>query len=291
MNASPMLISLFRRLREAGVRSVMEIPTYPYDKEFEALPLSYRPGLWLDKCFRHQLAAQNEAIVTFSDEEVIFGQRTIRISNGVDFDNIPLHKPKVNNRELHLIGVAEVHPWHGFDRLLEGMGRYHMNGDMELRPVVFHIVGNVDDPEMYGSHLAPGFAPIIQKYGIGKYVVFHGKQFGKNLDDIFNQCSFAVGSLARHRSGVYRLKTLKNREYATRGLPFIYSEEDSDFDGQPYVLKVPADESPIDIGTIVSFADNHQFRPEEIRATVKHISWKIQMGKVLESLNIQGKEL
>ena len=111
------------------------------------------------------------------------------------------------------------------------------------------------------------------------------------MDDIFNQCSFAVGSLARHRSGVYRLKTLKNREYATRGLPFIYSEEDSDFDGQPYVLKVPADESPIDIGTIVSFADNHQFRPEEIRATVKHISWKIQMGKVLESLNIQGKEL
>ena len=34
MNASPVLVRLFRRLNRAGIRSVTEIPTYPYDQEF-----------------------------------------------------------------------------------------------------------------------------------------------------------------------------------------------------------------------------------------------------------------
>lgn len=64
---------------------------------------------------------------------------------------------------------------------------------------------------------------------------------------MFNQCDFGIGSLGRHRSGIDKIKTLKNREYAARGIPFIYSETDEDFEQMPYVLKAPADESPIDI--------------------------------------------
>lgn len=284
MNASPMLVMLFRQLRKAGVHSVMEVPTYPYDQEFADLPFIHRFRLFVDKIFRRMLAAQNDAIVTFSDEKRIFGQRTIRISNGVDFDNTPLNQPVGDEHALHLIGVAEVHPWHGFDRLIEGMGQYKEQGGMERRPVYFHIVGAVYDSEMQGTRMAPGFAPIIRKYGIEKYVVFHGKRFGKELDSVFQQCTFAVGSLARHRSGVNSLKTLKNREYATRGIPFVYSENDSDFDHQPYVLKVPADETAIDINKILDFTDQHHFAPADIRDTVRHLSWKVQMEKVVESL-------
>ena len=31
------------------------------------------------------------------------------------------------SKELHLIGVAEVHYWHGFDRLVNGMADYYRN--------------------------------------------------------------------------------------------------------------------------------------------------------------------
>lgn len=48
-----------------------------------------------------------------------------------------------------------------------------------------------------------------------------------------------IASLGRHRNGITRIKTLKNREYAARGIPFVYSENDSDFDGMPYVMKAP----------------------------------------------------
>ena len=88
--------------------------------------------------------------------------------------------------------------------------------------------------------------------------------------------------MARHRSGITAIKTLKNREYATRGMPFIYSEQDSDFDQQPYVIKAVPDESPIAIQQIIDFIDLHQFHPQEIRNTVEHLSWKIQMKRVLD---------
>lgn len=284
MNASPPLIKLFKQFRSNGIKSVIEIPTYPYDKEFETLPFEHKARLFIDKLFRKSLSAQTDAIVTFSDEHTIFGQRTINISNGVDLDTIPLHQNVDFSKELHLIAVAEVHPWHGFDRLIEGLGQYYQQGGANKKPVYFHIVGDVWDSEMYDSKFATGFATHIKNYGIEPYVIFHGKLFGEELNKIFDMCSFAVGSLARHRSGITVIKTLKNREYASRGLPFIYSENDSDFDYQPYILKAPADESPVDINSIIHFLDSHSFNPKDIRCTVEHLSWKNQMKIVIDSL-------
>jgi hypothetical protein len=289
MNATPPLVWLFKKLRKAGVRSVMEIPTYPYDHEFDGYDWDQRMRLRIDQMFRRRLSAQMDAIVTFSDEDRIFGQRTIRISNGVDFDAIPLHQSTPQPQgEIHIIAVAEVHTWHGFDRFIHGMGEYYEKSKMEVgsvKPrVFFHIVGDVWNPEMNGSSRAPGFRTYIEQYGLQPYVIFHGKLFGDELTKIFNLCCFAVGSLARHRSGITVIKTLKNREYACRGIPFIYSEQDSDFDHQPYVLKAPADESSIDIQHVIDFVTTHQFRPETIRQTVEHLSWQRQMAIVVNAI-------
>ncbi len=284
-NANPFLIRLFKRIKQLGIKSVTEIPTYPYDEEFVGFPyFSGRFWLRFDKIYRDALYQQMDAIVTFSDADTIFGQRTIQISNGVDFDSIPLHQQKdSSDGAIHMIGVAEVHYWHGFDRMIAGIGEYYKT-KIVPRHLFFHIVGGVASNEMHGSMHAPGFAELIDKYDIQDHIVFHGQLFGEELDDIFNQSCFAIGSLARHRSGINAIKTLKNREYATRGIPFIYSEQDSDFDNQPYVLKAPADESPINVQQILDFMDSHHFHPENIRKTVENLSWKMQMQKVIEEV-------
>jgi glycosyltransferase involved in cell wall biosynthesis len=288
-NANPWLIRFFRRLRLAGIRAVTEIPTYPYDQEFAGFEWKMRLSLKVDQLFRRRLYRQTDALVTFSNAERIFGQRTIRISNGVDFDSIPLHR-RPDLPPLHLIGVAEVHEWHGFDRVMTGMGVYY-NGAVTdkdsvngRRPtaypdVFFHVVGDVH-PHLMDTM----FRPVIEKYGLQDKVIFHGALFGDALTAVFNQCQFAIGSLGRHRSGITAIKTLKNREYATRGIPFIYSEQDSDFDQQPYVLKAPADESPVDISRIVSFTAQFHTPPSEIRHTVEHLAWKRQMQIVVEAI-------
>lgn len=283
MNANPWLIRLFSRLRRAGIRAVTEIPTYPYDGEFVGFPLLARLGLYTDKMFRRRLSAQMDAMVTFSDATEIFGQRTINISNGVDMDSIPLHRPTPTPGEIHILGVAEVHYWHGFDRMIAGLGEYY-NKVERPREIFFHIVGGVAQSEMHDSVHAPGFAELIERYCLGDRVIFHGQLHGDALDAVFDRCSFAVGSLGRHRSGITDIKTLKNREYATRGLPFIYSERDSDFDDKPYVMKAPADESPIDVKTVLDFIDSHTFTPQEIRDTVGSMSWKNQMKIVVDSV-------
>lgn len=231
--------------------------------------------------FRRALAAKMEAIVTFSNKGSIFGKRTICISNGIDLDSIPLHNPK-KQQDIHLIAVAEIHYWHGFDRLVAGLGEYYKS-DPNGRKVYFHVVGWEDDRGTTSN----GYLTVEQmarKYGIEKYIINHGKLFGDKLDDVFNQCVFAIGSLGRHRSGITEIKTLKNREYAARGISFIYSENDSDFDDKPYIIKAPADESPINVGEIIYYIDNHDFNPTEIRKTVEHLSWKYQMEKVITEI-------
>lgn len=281
-NANPFLIRFFMKLRKLGIKAVTEIPTYPYDQEFIGFPLITRLGLKIDQLFRNKLSRYMNAIVTFSNAEIIFGQRTIRISNGVDMDSIPLHDYQPSeDGSIHLIGVAEVHYWHGYDRLIAGLGEYYRNAN-NPRNIFFHIVGGVWKSEMYDSIHAPGFSELMDKYGIRDRVVFHDQLFGGALDEVFNQCSFAIGSLARHRSGITNIKTLKNREYATRGIPFIYSEIDSDFEDKPYIIKALPDESPIDIQQIVDFIESHRFDPAEIRKTVENLSWKIQMRRVVE---------
>jgi hypothetical protein len=138
---------------------------------------------------------------------------------------------------------------------------------------------------LYGSAFAPGIQTLIDQYQLQDKVILHGQMFGQPLDDLFNQCIFAIGSLGRHRNGITVIKTLKNREYATRGIPFIYSEQDSDFDHRPYVLKAPADESPISIPSIIDFINRQQLTPAEIRKTVEHLTWKKQMQIVIDSFS------
>ena len=274
-NADPFIIHFLNQLRLIGVKTVMEIPTYPYDQEYRGFSYKERLGLKVDQLFRYRLAKKLLRIVTFSDENVIFGSKTIKISNGIDFDSVPVKKTlRVKPSPFHLIGVAEVHYWHAFDRVINGLGEYY--NAAHDREVYFHVVGGIGESE---KRL---FESIIAKYHIEKYMIFHGQLFGKELDDLFEQADFSIASLGRHRTGIDKIKTLKNREYAARGIPFIYSETDSDFDDRPYIMKATSDEAPIDIEKILDFYDGHLFSSREIRESIKYLNWENQMGKVVE---------
>lgn len=274
-NANPPILRLVDTLRKQGAKVVMEIPTYPYDQEY--ITPDMKRALVVDKCFRHQLARKLDGIVTFSNAESIFGGRTIRISNGIDFNAIPLrnHTNDTSN-ELHLIGVAEVHYWHGYDRLIQGLAAYYRN--QPTYKVYFHMVG-----ELNGERERETILPVIRNNKLEPYITLHGARHGQELDKLFDQADFAIGSLGRHRSGITHIKTLKNREYAARGLAFVYSETDDDFERKPYVLKAPPDESPIDIARIVNFQRSLTLTPHEIRQSIGDLSWEVQMKRVIDA--------
>lgn len=276
-NANPFTINMIKVLKKAGIKVLLEIPTYPYDQEYVYFKM--KVDLFFDKCFRYSFAKHIDRIVTFSDFEEIFGCPTIRISNGIDFDKIPL-KQIVNDtsKELNLLGVAEIHYWHGFDRIIKGLADYyHSEPDYQVH---FHIVGSFFGPREEAEIMGP-----IKENHLEPYVTLYGNMQGDELDKMFNMADFGIGSLARHRSGITSIKTLKNREYAARGIPFVYSEYDEDFEEKPYILKVPADETPVDINKIIDFYRNIHLSPSEIRDSIKNLSWKEQMQKVLTELS------
>ncbi len=277
-NANPFLIRFLRGLRGMGVRTVMEIPTWPYEGEYEGTPLAFRSRLWVDRIFRRRMAGELYRIVTFSNEREILGVKTVNISNGVNFSAVPVKTSvSADPARLNLIGVAEIHRWHGFDRAIAGLGEYYRTP--QPVEVVFHVVGY-------------GFGGALEELkeqtaalGLEKYVVFHGQQSGPALDAIFERADMGIASLARHRSGITHIKTLKNREYASRGIPFVYSEIDSDFESMPYILKVPADETPLDIARVVEFSRTAPRDPGKIRESVaKTLSWQSQMQKVIDEV-------
>ena len=243
-NANPFTLKLVKRLKRTGARVVMEIPTYPYDQEY--VSSSMKLHLIIDQCFRRQLSKHLDGIVTFSNAETIFGGKTIRISNGIDFDAIPMRRHSENDttKELHLIAVAEVHYWHGLDRMVKGLADYYRTNP-EYK-VYFHIIGPLS-----GEREREEILPVIRDNHLEPYVILHGPLHGDELDAQFERADFAIGSLGRHRSGITYIKTLKNREYAARGFAFAYSETDEDFDSMPYVWKVPADGCDPRIGTPV----------------------------------------
>ena len=275
-NANPFTVRMVRKMKQAGMKVVMEIPTYPYDTEYVAQGIGRQ--IVQDRIFRNLLARQLDAIVTFSDYEQIFGQRTIRISNGIDLDSVKV-KASVNDtsKELNLIGVAEIHEWHGFDRLVSGLAAYYATPrDYVVR---FHVVGY-----FFSAEGEKAFRQFVADSAMEEYVLLYGKKHGKELDDVFDRCDFGVGSLGRHRVGIQKIKTLKNREYAARGIPFLYSETDSDFDEKPYVLKMPADETPVNIDQLVAFYRQLSLTPKDIRNSIGDLSWKNQMMTVLNNV-------
>ena len=280
-NANPFTINMVRRMKKVGMKVVMEIPTYPYDQEY--FNKSMRRQLIQDKLFRNIFAKQLDAIVTFSEEDYIFGQQTIRISNGIDFNSVRMKKDSSHPAdELHLIGVAEIHRWHGFDRVIQGLAEYYTQ-PRNLK-VYFHVVGYFFSPVEEEE-----ITEIINKNHLEPYIILYGKKHGEKLDEIFDQCDFGIGSLGRHRVGIDHIKTLKNREYAARGIPFIYSETDTDFDNKPYVLKVPADETAIHIEDIIRFYQQLTITPQQIRNSIEDLSWRHQMEKVVKAVYPQER--
>ncbi len=278
-NANPATVNLACKLHKAGIRLVIEIPTYPYDSEFKNARKRDKISHFFDKIYRHSFFSYFDYIVTYTNEETIFGRPTIRISNGIDFDSIKLKKT-VNDtsKEFNLIGIAQINFWHGFDRVITGLQEYYNSNPS--KSVIFHIVG-----EGNPSALAE-LKKLASKESLSEKVIFHGNLSGEKLDIIFDKCDMGIASLARHRSGISAIKTLKNREYAARGIPFIYSETDEDFDGMPYIIKAAADDSPIDINRLISFYDSLKMTPDRIRDTIDPaLSWKSQMHKITEIIS------
>lgn len=271
--ASPATLKLFRHLNKKGIKIFLEIPTYPYDSEYiNRTGIIDNLAITMEKIWRDKLGKYVNRIVTFSSDSTIWNCPTISISNGVDIDGIPQWKGTTRKvKTFKMIAVAAFSEWHGYDRLLYGISEYinlNKQSHFDLKA------------EFIGPHngICKKLISLSERLGLHSIVSFPGSMSGSELDSRFESSDIAIGSLGRHRSGIKSIRTLKNREYGARAIPFIYSESDPDFDGKDYVFKVPADESPIDIEKLIYFSHNKNLHLDEARIFVEqNLTWNSQM--------------
>ncbi|MFR9627782.1 MAG: glycosyltransferase [Rikenellaceae bacterium] len=276
LGASNSYINFLCKLKAIGVKVFIEIPTYPYDGEVNPNNLYLLYKISVEKHYRKQLSRVVDRIVTFSSDKLIFNTSCINISNAIDFDTIPLRADCPQHDYIKFSAVASINFWHGYDRMIRAIAEYN-NKSSNKKEAYLDIVGK--------GRALKDLQLLVEELSVEKYVKFCGRKEGDALTKIFEDTDVCVGSLGRHRSGIYEMRALKNVEYAARGIAFIYSENNLDFDNQPYVYKVSSDERPIDIDDVLKELDKNNYSPMDIRNSVSHLSWEAQIKIILDQIS------
>lgn len=269
--------NFIKKLKKISTNIYLEIPTYPYDKEWKSI----KPQHILDKIYRNLAKKYIDKIITFSNDKIIFGIDTINIDNGVDVNSVPIKKYSTSlNNTLKLLCVSNLSFWHGYDRVIEGLKEYYK--DNQKVNVEFHIVGTGDELK--------NLKELVKSYELEEYVFFYGSKDGKELDSIFDDCDIAIGSLGIHRIGLNSVSPLKTREYCARAIPFIYSYVDPAFSGEEeFLLNMNNNQEGINILDIINFYNNIddykslQFKMRKYAEI--NFDWNIQMNKVIKVSN------
>ena len=268
-------ISYYRFLKIAkknNVELILEIPTYPYEKEIKGF--FSKILLLLEKIFQSKLK-NHISLILYSGNSFnnIYGIKCIQLLNIANPNLIPLSKVKSFPNKLKLIGVSSCHDYNGFDRVIEGLHHYKHSDVM----VEFHIIGNGPEFNRYLN--------LVNNYHLNDKVILHGKVYGDNLNILFNEMDIGVSCLGMHRIGLVSGSPLKSAEYALRGIPFLLAYNDPFFSDQSFCLSIPPNETPVEINDIIHWFSTNEFKHQDIRElTMKNVSWEQQFNSIITSL-------
>lgn len=246
--ADDALISFIRSIREKfpHCKIIVEIPTYPYDKEMCSSWYTFLIFLkeWY---YRKKYYKYIDRFVTYSDDEKIFDVPTIRTMNGISVDKVvmPEKITEYDPENIHMLAVALLAPHHGYERIIRGLHLYYKSESS--RKVYFHIVGNGSEQKKYKK--------LTRRLGLDKYVIFYGEKRGAELDELYRKADIGMAAFGVYKDGFSKLSTLKAREYLAKGLPVVLGAEDNLFNDSEYGLTFPNDSSVVDINRIVTFTD------------------------------------
>lgn len=280
----PHSIKLLKYLSKSSVKVVMEVPTHPAKNEYKRNSntlLKYALLMQHELTKLHSKYVDLYTVIGEPSNGNYFGSKAINIENGIQIESIPAKEASKNDSEIHILALATMAKWHGYDRLIRGMYNFYKSGGRE--EIFLHMVGNDGDGSLSKwKHLAADLK-------LNNRVIFEGYKYGTDLQIIINKCDIAVSSLAGHRIGVYNTVEMKSREYMARGIPFIYSTNDKVLnDNKEFCMKVDNNDDSINFDRIIDFVgqkrnkNNLVFEMREYAA--EKMSWTAQFEKIIKNL-------
>lgn len=241
----PAFFYLLRKAKKTkpDLKVFLEVPTFPYCLEHTAFvrKIQYGMDCLLQPLLRHYV----DKTVHYGDFPSLFGIPSIAIGNGVDVSAFPVSETTSQKGLLRLLAVGNWNHWHGLDRLFRGLFDYVQNVENDIK-IELTIVG--------GGRELSNYQALTESFHLGEFVKYLPPMEGPALDALFDQADLAIGCLGIHRKKVALDSSLKHREYASRGIPFILSTLDPDFPPSlPWVFYVSKDENPVNIHDLATF--------------------------------------
>ncbi len=282
----------FIGLRNAGVLTIVEVPTWPFWLEKrreirEGFSHSFIEGFfktvgalcyWMES---RRLAGLIDSVVTFSsDVKRIWGLPAFGISNGYDFDSAPKLNEPPHDDELRFVAAATLRKNHGIDRMIKAIANYR--GDI---PISFHIAGEGDASDELRE--------LAERLGVlNQSVIFHGYMYGSDLVALYEECDVGVSALGFHRYGVFDCSPLKTKEYLAFGLPCLGTTSEKDIlksVASKYYYAVSSDEEPIPLDSVVTFFNELRkkgFTRNDVRQAGRvAFDWATIMRPIAERFN------
>jgi len=243
------LMKLLKELKRERKKIFLEIPSYPYDLEYSRKPFYKKLALYMDRFFSKEIHKYVDAIFTPSpNQENIYGIKTVFFENGIDLAQIQKRNYSGPIKDVfRLLGVANLSDWHGYDRIIKGISSF-VNKKKTFK-ILFNIVGD-------GAEL-PKLKKMATELNVQENIIFHGKKYDKELDDIYKESDVAVTSIAFFRLHFAGRTSLKTREACVKGIPFISVKGDPVFDENfEYMYTVEDKDVPVDVESIYNWFKN-----------------------------------
>lgn len=284
-------ISFLRKIKKINNQSkiVIEIPTYPYDREVSSSGLRMWPLLLKDILARKKLYKYVDYLAVIGKSpERLWNIPVIHMCNGVQMEKIRVRIPQDRmDKTIRIVCVANFAPYHGIDRLLNGLDNYYKNGG--AAKIEVHLAG--DGPEL------PLLKSIVDNSKCLKScVIFYGKLESDQINHLYDVCDLGIVTLGYSRIGLDYNTTIKSKEYLAAGLPFVVDTDvdvlDSDKE-YPFMYKVDYGDDAINIDDIVEFYEknitydinNHIRIANEMRKLAQTCAdFEITMKKVVDVL-------
>ena len=268
-------IDLLKFQKKYYIKTVLEIASYPYDKEMEDGILKTE-----DLCYRNEICKYVDRIATYSIDDIIWSVPCIKLLNGISEKSVSVSRRVREHKKIVMIAVSSMQRWHGYERIIEGMHLYYKEGG--LYDIRLSMVGNGPEEQYYKE--------LVEKYHLSAKVEFLGRisqQETECLDEQYAFSDIAIGTLGAYKTGFADASPIKGAEYCAQGIPFICAHEDRRFPSDwKFVLRVPNNSEPIDMNDVVAFYENiignKNYKEEMKRYVIEHLTWNIIMQPVVD---------
>lgn len=275
------------RRRYPDVKLIIEIFTYPYDKDdfwkWNAWPFWFK-----ELIYRPQLKKYVDRFVTYTRDKYIFDVPTICTTNGINCSSVRPVRGSYQKEELHLIGVAYMQRQHGYERIIQGLAKYYKQKNI-YTIIYLDLVGDGPEKKKYTK--------LVKENHLEKYVTFFPTTSGEELENLYDRADIALAAFGMYKVNYYEaIGAIKTRECLAKGLPMISGSPidilDEDFD---YAKIFSNDRTPIDMEDVLSFFENVKRKgksKENVAAILReyaeeHASMKAVMAPIVEYIETE----